>query len=73
MKNLSGEQKAALKSWLREPAAETFAGVIERGKIDYLGPRITGSVDNHGSLAYLIGKHDGNKEVLDEMRRLAGT
>ena len=71
MKSLSEEKKSAMRSWLREPAAETFAEVIRRGKIDRLAPSITASVDNHGSLSYLIGKQDGLEEVLKEMRSLA--
>lgn len=73
MKSLSEEKKSALKSWLREPAAEAFAEVIKRSKISYLKPRITSSVDNHGALAYLIGKQDGFEEILSEMRKIAQT
>ena len=76
MKSLSEEKKSALKSWLREPAAEVFAEVIRRkgaGNTFDLKPRITNSVDNHGALAYLIGKQDGFEEILSEMRRLAKT
>ena len=76
MKHLSGEKRAALKSWLREPAAETFAEVIERkgaGNPFDLRARITSSVDNHGALAHLIGRQDGFEEVLKEMKKIART
>ena len=73
MKHLDPDKKQAMKSWLREPAVEAFAEVIKRGHIDPLRPRITASVDNHGDLAYLIGKKDGLEEVLNEIRSIART
>ena len=73
MKHLDEDKKQAMKSWLREPAVEAFAEVIKRGHIDPLRPRITAGIDNHGGLAYLIGRLDGLEQVLNEMRRIAQT